>query len=120
MPGSKVVLVDDDPDLRDAFREMLEFDGHTVAAFPSATAALEADVLAGAAVLLTDYRLRDELDGLGLVRLARQINPRLRSAIVTGSTNKRLQEEVEALPEVTLFLKPFDCTRMYGYISAGN
>jgi CheY-like chemotaxis protein len=62
MTGSQVVLVDNDPDLREIIAELLEHDGHQVNAFPSATAALEAGVLPGATVLLTEYMLKDELE----------------------------------------------------------
>jgi DNA-binding NtrC family response regulator len=120
MTGNRVVLVDNDADLRETIRELLEYDGHRVNAFPNATAALEADVFAGAKVLLTDYRLKGELDGLELVSRAMRINPRLRSAIVTTLIDEQLRHKVDALPEVALFPKPFDWAAMEGYVSASN
>jgi DNA-binding NtrC family response regulator len=120
MTGSQVVLVDNDPDLREIIGQLLEYDGHQVNAFPNATAVLEAGVLAGATVLLTEYRLEDELDGLELVSRAVRVNPRLRSAIVTGLISEQLRGQIMALPEVELFTKPFDWAAMGGYVSGSN
>jgi CheY-like chemotaxis protein len=120
MTGSQVVVVDNDPDLREIIRELLEYDGHQVGIFPSATAALEAGVLAGATVLLTEYKLKEELDGLELVCRARRLNPRLRSAIVTALIDEQLRDLVESLPEVTLLPKPFEWAAMESYVSGSN
>ena len=80
--GSKVLLVEDDPDIRDNTRDMVEFLGYEVVAAGSAEEALERlgpDV----DVLIADEQLPG-MQGSELVRLAVARLPRLRVLLASG------------------------------------
>ncbi len=79
----KVVLVDDDQEVRDAYRQTLELDGFDVAAVQSAKAGL--DVLSPdlPAVVVSDVRMPG-LDGFGLLDAVRAVDPEIPVVLVTG------------------------------------
>ncbi|PZW46826.1 response regulator receiver domain-containing protein [Humitalea rosea] len=68
--GSIIVVVDDDPAVRDALQCLLEADGQTVRAYPSAAALLREGLPADAACLVLDQRMPG-LSGLELAHEAR-------------------------------------------------
>lgn len=102
----RVLLVEDDPNAREASAALLEALGHEVASVGSGGEALRH--LDGAQhwdVLLTDYQLPD-FDGVRLMQLAAERRPGLRLVCASGAPPETL---VGAdAPAVSFLTKPFD------------
>jgi two-component system C4-dicarboxylate transport response regulator DctD len=79
----KVILVDDDPEVRDAYRQTLELDGFDVAAFDRAKAGLSVLAPESPAVVVSDIRMPG-LDGFGLLEAVRTVDPEIPVVLVTG------------------------------------
>jgi two-component system C4-dicarboxylate transport response regulator DctD len=79
----KVVLVDDDQEVLDAYRQTLELEDFSVTAVGSAKAGL--DILSPdlPAVVVSDVRMPG-LDGFGLLDAVRAIDPEIPVVLVTG------------------------------------
>ena len=80
----RVLLVDDEPGILRAFARALEHDGFSVVTAgdgKQATACLKQTEFD---VVLTDISMPD-LDGIGLLRVARSANPDLPVILMTGS-----------------------------------
>ncbi|TWI62658.1 PAS domain S-box-containing protein [Pseudoduganella lurida] len=78
----KVLLVEDEEDIRNNTRDMIEFIGHDVVAVASAEAALPL-LAASIDLLITDQQLPG-MGGGDLIKLARAQVPHLQTALATG------------------------------------
>lgn len=82
-----ILLIEDDPEIRDLLALLLRDEGHRVASAPGGPAALEL-VTRGAArpdVILADYNLPGEMDGLQVAGILRQhLHQQLPVVILTG------------------------------------
>lgn len=83
MSAPKIVLVDDDAEVLDAWRLTLELDGFEVVTRRSADAALAQLSRDSEAVLLSDVRMPGR-DGFGLLSAATAIDPELPVVLITG------------------------------------
>ena len=83
----KIVIVDDDPDVLDLLEQLLKADGHIIRVATGAASALA--LIAGGAIrpeiLLTDYNLPGDMDGLQLLaRLRADLAAELPAIVLTG------------------------------------
>lgn len=78
-----VLLVDDDPFVRDVLRRMLELAGARVTTSPGAADALRRIDDATFEVLVTDMQMPG-MDGLALAAVARQRRPLMKVVLLTG------------------------------------
>lgn len=79
----KIVLVDDDREVRDAYRQTLELDGFGVTAVSSAKAGLDRLSRDLPVVVVSDVRMPG-LDGFGLLEAVRAVDPEIPVILVTG------------------------------------
>src|SRR5438093_1616189 len=102
-----ILVVDDDPNVVDLCRSILENDGHTVCCASSAAAALARLEERAYDVLLADL-VMPEADGLWLLREAKNRHPDLEVIIVTGFGD--IDSAVHAIKEgaYDYITKPFD------------
>jgi two-component system NtrC family sensor kinase len=86
-PSARVLVVDDEPELVDMMREMLESDGYEVACAESGAIALEMLEMARFDAIVSDLRMPD-MDGASLWREIERRQPALarRTVFVTGDT----------------------------------
>jgi CheY-like chemotaxis protein len=93
VPESRVLLVEDEPLLREMMAEVLTDAGYEVTATCTGdeAAILIADGQ-GVDVLLTDVSMPGQIDGLGLAALAREVRPGLPVVLISG----RPENEVAA------------------------
>jgi DNA-binding NtrC family response regulator len=82
----KVLVVDDEPDLRDLLAEELAEQGHEVACAADGAEALSMTTRAVYDVVLTDVRL-PKIDGLTLLRRIRERAPETDTIVMTGHAN---------------------------------
>lgn len=117
MPDSRprVLLIDDDPDIREALTEELELEGFEVVPAGSGADAL---TLAGEApvdVVLTDLRMPG-MDGFTAIAELRRLQPGLRAIVATGLTGDEVRDRAAALGGCDFIEKPYDLDRLIGLL----
>jgi two-component system, LuxR family, response regulator FixJ len=107
MTDAIVSIIDDDPDVRDSLRSLLESAGIKVRAFDSAKKVLDDPTLSQSGCLIADIRMPD-MDGLTLQEelVRRQIG--LPVIVVTGHGDVPLAVRAMRAGAVDFLEKPFD------------
>jgi CheY-like chemotaxis protein/predicted negative regulator of RcsB-dependent stress response len=112
-----ILVVEDNPTVADAVREILEFEGWRVELCTDGTSA-GAKLEGGSRfdLLIFDYQLPDEVNGVELIRLARSLKHTTRTPIIMLSAS---DVEIQARDAgVTVFLrKPQDIGRLTAAVS---
>ncbi len=105
--ASRVLILDDESDIRASLGGFLDDCGFSVLVAGSAEEALSLDLLAEVGVAVVDIRLGG-MDGLGFIKLAHAKHPGIRFLIHTGSTDFRLDEDLRSigLTEADVLYKP--------------
>lgn len=105
-PARTLLVVDDDPTIRDLATQVLSQEGYTVLPAESAAEALRlAREVAAIHLLITDYSMPD-VNGLELSRQFRAVHPQAPVLMVSGSL-PLLRDGNEDLDRVELLAKPF-------------
>ena len=94
--GVDVLVVDNEEAIRDAMRTLLESSGCTVRTVASTDEALSASQIRRPDVVLADFRLRDEDDGITTVSQLRQLQPGLPAILISGDTAPERLQDAEA------------------------
>lgn len=103
----RVILVDDDPDVRDAASLLLSTSGYTVESLESAEALLERVTAADRGCLLLDVRLPG-MSGLALQRTLRERGIRLPIVFISGHGDIPMAVEAVNAGAMDFLEKPFD------------
>ncbi len=103
----RVLVVDDDDDIRELLSLTLRHEGLEVVAVRSGAAALVALRESGPIAALIDFQLPD-MSGLELIRLARAADPDLACIAVTGQGNERVAVEIMKAGAADYLVKPFE------------
>jgi CheY-like chemotaxis protein len=104
----EILLVEDDPDVREATEALLQAEGARVVSFADADPALT--YLCGPApidVLLSDIVLSGQLSGLDVLEVARRVRPTLPAVVTTGYAASQNGIARQIPRDVPLLLKPF-------------
>ena len=121
-----ILLVEDDPDIRDLLQQLLEAEGHYVVVAPNGLTALE--LLAHASVdpdiVLADFNLPGGLNGLGLAAKVRgALHRQVAVAILTGDISAVTLRDI-ARDNCVHLSKPVDLLELNGliqeFLSAGG
>ena len=104
-PSARIMLVDDDPDVRFFLSSLLDELGHEVQAFEDAQAALAALDGTPPDLMLVDFAM-PKMNGAQLARLVREKYPELPIVFVTGFAESD-QLEGAAGADVPVLRKPF-------------
>lgn len=109
MPTCRVLIVDDQRDVRKVLRAALETLNHEVQItdVPSGEEAILVISHQPVEVLIADVRLPG-ISGLELIQRARVRNPNLRLVLITGMTDDKVRRQVEAAQADAFFYKPID------------
>jgi CheY-like chemotaxis protein len=104
-PGTKVLLVEDEPMLSELLTEALTDKGFAVHAAPNADGALR-HLMSGAEVdiMFTDIDLGEGMDGAQLACIARQMRPELPVIYASG---RRSMGDFRTVPGSTFLPKPY-------------
>src|SRR5689334_19531794 len=92
----RVLVVDDDPRVAASLTAFLEDEGFAVAFSGTGTDALSALAVEAIDVVIVDLRL-GEMSGETFISRARQVRPRARYIIYTGSLNYRLSDAMRQI-----------------------
>ena len=103
----KLVLVEDNPDLAETMRMLLQIRGYEVECYLSGQEFLQAARLADDDIVITDYYLPD-LNGIELLRRARAQRPALKSILLTGSREESIARDAQQIPGCRVEFKPLD------------
>lgn len=110
----KVLVVDDDRDIRDVIGVLLEMDGHSVSLaenYNDALAMVECETFD---LVITDYRM-PRMHGLYLLEMIKDIRPGIPVIIVTAYQTDEMKKEARKKGVDLLITKPFE----YGDLLAG-
>jgi DNA-binding NtrC family response regulator len=116
----RVLLVDDERDALEVLEWMLTDRGYEVRAASEALDALELARGFTADVLVTDYYLGSDLNGLDIIRILRERQPELRTVLMTGMRVEDIQSEIDAIGGIDVLRKPFDCAQIVRLLSSAN
>ena len=107
MAEAPIMIVDDDPAVRDSLRALLESSGFTVREHDSAKAVLSDPALGSALCLIADIRM-PEMDGLQLQEELNRRKSALPVVVVTGHGDVPLAVRAMKAGAIDFLEKPFD------------
>ena len=99
----RILIVDDDPEIRAVLRLVLEDAGNTVETAPDGRTALELVTAAPPDLLITDL-IMPRLSGWSLFARVRRLAPTLPIILISGS-DPGVRHHEASLPEHTVFLR---------------
>jgi FixJ family two-component response regulator len=106
-PKARIAVIDDDLRVLEAITELLESDGHTVRAFPSARSFLDEDILSEIDCMITDVAM-PVVNGFDLRCLAREKRPGIPVIFVTARDEAADLRRAISGGHHGFFHKPFD------------
>ena len=92
--NAKILIVDDDENIRNTMKAILEDEGYTVDLAASGSEAVKKTQIAAYNIALLDIRLPD-MEGVELLKLMKDPTPRTRKIMVTGYPS--MQNAITAL-----------------------
>jgi DNA-binding NtrC family response regulator len=111
-PPPHLLIIDDEEEIRTLLREWLTKDGFRVTEAADAHSALALLASNKYDLLITDLRLRGDMDGAELVNRAREREPELRSLFISGRGHPQSEN-----PDYDDFMaKPFDRVQVIGCV----
>jgi two-component system, LuxR family, response regulator FixJ len=112
---SMVLVIDDDPAVRNSLKFALEVEGFSVQVYPTGTALLDEDDMPKSGCLVADYNLPG-MNGLDLLQLLRERDVRLPAILITSHPTDAVRSRATSAG-VRLIEKPllndtlFQCIR---------
>jgi len=103
---ARILLAEDDDDMRRFLARALERAGHEVSAFAEGASAFEGLQAAAFDLLLTDI-VMPEMDGIELARRAAAYDPGLKIMFITGFAAVALHPDSQAPKDAKVLSKPF-------------
>ena len=114
----KVLLLDDDDDLRGAIAQGLELAGHNVASFSNPEEALAAVSRQLEGCLISDIRMPG-MDGMEVLGRALEIDPALPVILITGHSDVPLAVEAMKRGAYDFIEKPFATSKLVQVVAHG-
>ncbi len=109
--GITVLLVEDDPDMRGALRDVLLMRGFVVNAVEDGLQAVEFASRRTYDVLVCDVRLPG-LDGLSVARVVRRLTPQTRVLLMTAFPEWKVSDAAAEAGVVAVLNKPLNLTML--------
>ena len=103
---AKIILAEDDNDMRRFLVKALEKAGHHVTSFAEGASAFEEIKQTTFDLLLTDI-VMPEMDGIELARRAAELDPSLKIMFITGFAAVALHPDSKAPKDAKVLSKPF-------------
>lgn len=103
---AKIILAEDDDDMRRFLVKALEKAGHAVTPFAEGASAFEEIKQKSFDLLLTDI-VMPQMDGIELARRAAELDPSLKIMFITGFAAVALHPDSKAPKDAKVLSKPF-------------
>ena len=103
---AKILLAEDDDDMRNFLVKALEKAGHEVTSFGEGASAYEEIKHSSFDLLLTDI-VMPEMDGIELARRAAELDPSMKIMFITGFAAVALHPDSKAPKDAKVLSKPF-------------
>lgn len=103
----KILIVDDDKDIRDVIGVFLEMDGHEVALAMNYNEALTCVENNKFDLVITDYRM-PKMHGLYLLEMLKDIDPNLPVILITAYQTEEMKREARKKSADLILTKPFE------------
>jgi DNA-binding NtrC family response regulator len=116
MADQSILLVDDDPGILKAVSWVLAEEGYRVVSTSDVHQALDTLERKGYRLLITDLTM-PLVDGITLLRKAKDLNPATRVIVMTANQEPRWQAEASAHRADGYLLKPFDIMDLKNQVS---
>ena len=87
--GERILIVDDDANIRRTLSDIIAHDGYTVVTAATGATALKRVAQAAPAVALIDLKLSKEIDGIELIVQMQDISPLTENLIITGYASQK-------------------------------
>ncbi len=113
-----VAIVDDEPDVRQALRQLLEIEHFTVSEFSNAEHALAAITAEFSGVVIADLRMPG-LDGIGLFNRLARLDPELPVIMISGHGDIATAVDLVRRGAYDFLAKPFDVDRLIATVRRG-
>ncbi len=104
---ARILVIDDEEQIRVLFKETMEEQGHTVVTAGSGTEGIECTRRWDFDIVFLDLKLPD-IDGAELLKQLRGIKPGLIVTIITGYPGSEMMERAMKEGPLGVMLKPFD------------
>ena len=114
-PSVRVLVVEDDPNVRRDVAEVLAEEGYLVEQAADGVAALERARVSWPDVILLDLYL-PLMDGWTLLNTLRRLNPDRDTAVIVMTTDRYAQEEAQHLGARGCLPKPFELEDLLGLL----
>lgn len=114
-PGRKLLVIDDEPAIREGVRRILESEGFQVETFANGQAALERIKQESLDLVITDLKMPG-MSGVEVLRAIKDIQPNLPVIFITGYSSVDSAVEVMKLGAVDYIAKPFTPEEMLNTI----
>lgn len=112
---AKILLAEDDDDMRGFLSKALERAGHDVVSFGDGVPAYDHLKTQSFELLLTDI-VMPEMDGIELARLASELQPQLKIMFITGFAAVALNADNEAPKDAKILSKPFHLRELVTHV----
>ncbi len=109
---TRIVLVDDEPLVRDSYARLLEVDGFETACFESAEDFLAESGYVDADCLIVDYRLKG-MTGCEMLRTLRQKGVNTPAILLSGNIDETESSFLNGIDYVQLLGKPCRAEHLY-------
>jgi CheY-like chemotaxis protein len=116
-PPARVLLIDDDDNVRETIEAALLCGGHTVEAFAQAQPALEALARGGFDLVVTDLTM-PHITGLDVARAVKRDHPGLPVVLLTGCAAARDDWEAQQAGVAHILAKPCPMSELLATVSA--
>ncbi len=104
---AKVLVVDDEYACRDSLGLLLSLEDFSVETASDAGEALAVATEFAPDVLIVDWMLSDDADGLDIAESLRATHPGLQTIVVTGYPSADLEARVKSIPRAQYLTKPY-------------
>lgn len=114
-PDARVIVVEDDPEMRSWVEEILREEGYQVRAVPDALSSLMHQLREPADIVVTDWKMPG-MDGLRLLEALHRCSPDLPVILVTAYPEDELVRRVQEEGAFSCITKPFRRAQLLAHV----
>jgi len=113
----KILIVDDDKDLCKIFSDILKEEGYFVKIAYDGESAINKLKDKKYNLMVLDYKLKDDKNGLQVLEEAKQIDPSLITIMISAYGNKEVRARAKKLGTYSFLDKPFNIKRLINIVN---